>query len=201
MNSVLRPPPGLGGDSEQVTDWELSAPGVGRPDEESQVIRQKVGAGDPFEKAALKEDLRHALEQVLTYASFLSRDQRDRLREALSKFDPVEGVTMSAVEYGAGFDLAGEVEAQIAAVRAVRATVIGSDGRILPGISSREAKEVISSGSTLLTTLMRFHEKVQNLDRLRKLESSVLDALREVDPDLQEEVIKRLEDKLSDEEA
>lgn len=185
MNSVLMPPPTLGDDFEEP---------------ETVIVRQSVGVKDPFEKAALKEDLGHALEMIKTYSLYLDNGQREQLREVLKRLNPdvpVDEGAGSPVEYGASFDLASEVEAQIAAVRAVRSTVMSPGGQILPGVSSREAKEVISSGSTLLTTLMKFHEKVVNMDRLRKLESAMLEVLRDKDPQLQEEVLTSLERRLS----
>lgn len=101
------------------------------------------------------------------------------------------------VEYGTGFDLGAEVEAQIQAVRAVRGTVM-ENGRIIKGVSSREAKEVISSGSTLLNTLMKFHEKVLNMDRLRLLEAAVIEVLGEESEELRNRVVENMEQKLED---
>ena len=184
------PPPTLG-------DWDL--PPAEDVPETPKTVREKVPNGDPFETAALREDVSAALEQVLTYIRYTTKDQRRALGEALRRLDPETKPTDAApeVEYGASFDLVQEVERQIAAVRAVRDTVIGEDGKILPGTSSREAKEVIASGSTMLNTLMKFHSQVVNMDRIRRLEASVVEVLKEADPELAREVVDKLEQRLS----
>ena len=173
-----------------------------------EVTREKLLTGDPFENAALREDVTAALEQVLLYIRYTSQEQRERLRAALNRLEPEEVAQFSdhqndglssQVGYGAAFNLVHEVEAQIAAVRAVRDTVLGSDGRILAGTSSREAKEVIASGSTLINTLMKFHTQVVNMDRIRKLEASVVEVLKEADPEIADAVLERLEQRLESE--
>ena len=150
--------------------------------------------------AVLSEDLESTVMHLCQHAKYLSNQQKMKLKAALSLFEPPPPVAVQEVSYDASFDLAGEMASQIQAVRAIRAHVFDERGSIKEGISSREAKEVISSGSTLLASLMKYHKDVMNMDRLRKLEQSVVEALKEVDPDLQEDVMQRLEERMELEE-
>lgn len=153
---------------------------------------------DDLGQHSLAEDLEETVTFLIQHKVHISLPQRERLREAVKL--PGEEAIMAPAEpvgYGTGFDLGAEVEAQIQAVRAVRSTVM-KDGRIIDGVSSREAKEVISSGSTLLNTLMKFHEKVLNMDRLRMLEAAVIEVLGEESEDLRERVVESMEQKLED---
>ena len=132
------------------------------------------------------------------HAKFLSRGQREKLRSALLIVDPTAPHVPNQhdLNYDASFDLGSEVSAQIKAVRAIRSYVFDAKGNIRDGITSREAKEVISSGSTMLASLMKYHKDVMNMDRLRMLEQAVVEALQEYDPELREQVLKTLEEKL-----
>jgi hypothetical protein len=91
-----------------------------------------------------------------------------------------------AVNYDADFDLRGEVEAQIRAVRAMRDSVILPGGAIRPGVASRELKEVVTASNTLLQTLMKTHEKVLNYDRQRSLEAATVAAVQSLSPSQRE---------------
>jgi methyltransferase-like protein len=146
----------------------------------------------------LAEDLEEMVTHLCQHAKFLDQLQRERLHAAILLHTPKSSQTMAAPEttYNASFDLGDEVEQQIRAVRAIRAQVFDANGNMRADISSREAKEVISTGSTMLATLMKYHEKVQNMERLRKLELSVMEALTEISPELQEKALALLEEKL-----
>lgn len=146
----------------------------------------------------LAEDLEETVTHICHHAKYLNQLQRERLHAAILLHTPKQQQTMRAPEtnYNASFDLGDEVEQQIRAVRAIRAQVFDANGNMRSDISSREAKEVISTGSTMLATLMKYHEKVQNMERLRKLELSVMEALTEASPDLQEKTMALLEEKL-----
>ncbi len=150
--------------------------------------------------SVLSEDLESTVMHLCQHIKYLSNQQKMKLKAALALFEPPPPVVTQEVNYDASFDLAGEMAAQIKAVRAIRAHVFDAQGNIKEGISSREAKEVISSGSTLLASLMKYHKDVMNMDRLRKLEQSVVEALKDVDPDLQEDVMQRLEERMELEE-
>jgi Mg2+ and Co2+ transporter CorA len=145
----------------------------------------------------LSEDLEEMVTHLCQHAQYLSQMQKERLRSSMGFNEPEEKtLAVPETNYDATFDLGDEVEQQIKAVRAIRAQVFDENGRMRTDISSREAKEVISTGSTMLATLMKYHEKIMNMDRLRKLELSVMEALAEESQELQERVLALLEEKL-----
>jgi len=103
-----------------------------------------------------------------------------------------------SVEYGADFDLAAEVESQIAMVRAMRRNVITDAGTVLPGVAARELKEVVSASTTLLSTLTKSHEKILSFDRMRSIETATVAAIKELPPERQALFFETLESRLSD---
>ena len=107
-----------------------------------------------------------------------------------------ERVDGDDVEYGADFDLGQEVEAQIGLVRAMRRSVITESGQVLPGVASRELKEVVSASTTLLSTLSKSHEKIMSFDRMRAIEHAAADAVRTLPHEQQQLFFQTLEEKL-----
>lgn len=99
-------------------------------------------------------------------------------------------------EYGADFDLAGEVGAQIRAVRAMRRLVMTDDGVVVPGTPAREVKETVTASNTLLNTLLKTHEKVLNFNRLRAIETATSAALEDLDESAKTVFFQRLEKEL-----
>jgi len=89
--------------------------------------------------------------------------------------------------YGANFDLAEEVNEQIKAVRALRDMIMDENGQIKDGHTPRDAKELISSSNTLLGSLMRFHDKIINQNRMRLVEQATVEAVKTL-PEEQQEV-------------
>ena len=148
-----------------------------------------------FQPAVTPEDLSDPVEFVCQNSKFLSDEQAERVIEAIRKRLGVDRPVKQVVEYDASFDLSEEVGAQVMAVRAIRDEVF-RDGKIRGEVTLREAKEVIASGSALLTTLSKHHADIVNMDRLRALEGSVIEALQEQDEDFKEKVMALLEEKL-----
>lgn len=153
---------------------------------------------DPLDGVVLhSSDLDDHVNTLLTHRHYLSQAQVDRIARAL-RIDVEESAPRQAagMEYGADFDMAYEVQQQITAVRAIRDHVMDSRGRLREGITARDAKEVVTSGSTLLSSLMKFHSSVVNMERLRLLERAVVEVLREEDDDLRDRVLTRLAQRL-----
>ena len=162
--------------------------------------------GDVPLNNTLAEDLEETVTHLIQHARYLSLPQKERLRASLMIGQPLPEAAdqiqiAPETKYNASFDLGDEVEQQIKAVRAIRAQVFDGNGNMRGSVSSREAKEIISTGSTMLSTLMKYHEKVMNMERLRKLELSVMEALSEASTDLQEKALALLEEKLLSDEA
>ena len=99
-------------------------------------------------------------------------------------------------EYGADFDMVEEVNEQIKAVRALRASVMDPEtGGIRQDKSTRDVKEIVSSSSTLLTWLMKFHEKIIYQDRMRALEQATIEVVKDLDQQAQDKFFSVLEEK------
>lgn len=148
---------------------------------------------DNLQTHNLQGDIDEAVEFLRQHAGFVTKDQWDRLAGIGKALTPATEVVL----YDANFSLADEVQAQIQAVRAIRDRIMTPNGQLSKDITTREAKEVVSSGSTLLTSLMKFHEKVVNMERIRMLETSVIEALEEADQEIKSLVLTKMEEKLA----
>ncbi|PNV83834.1 MAG: hypothetical protein C0610_16785 [Desulfobacteraceae bacterium] len=84
----------------------------------------------------------------------------------------------SEVVYGANFDMTVEVEGLIQSVRAMRSTVMTPGGTVRNDVTPREMKEVVTATSTLMTLLMKSHEKLMSFDRQRRLEQTTIEVLQ-----------------------
>ena len=147
---------------------------------------------DPLGEMVSIEDLEVHVRSLLQFKKFLSDNQRDRL---ITAFLPE--VKQTSVELGGGFDIIDEVQQQIVAVRAIRNELIDKQGRIREGFSPREANTAFSAGNSLLQLLTKYQKDLINMGRLRKLESAVIDVLREEDPELHQRVLRRFDEKLA----
>jgi len=83
------------------------------------------------------------------------------------------------ISYGAEYDIKVEIEGLINAVRAMQDSVM-INGQIRPGITPREMREVVASTTTLLTLLVKTHEKFMGFDRQRALEVATIETLRQL---------------------
>lgn len=134
------------------------------------------------------------VELILRYPQLLTDEQLVNLQAILGHYG------VDAVPYGAEFNFKSEIESQLAAVKALRAKVMGPNGQLLEGVSTREAKEVIAASSTLITTLMRHHEKILNFERLRVLEEAVKAAVQTLPESAREAFFTEMEKRLADSE-
>lgn len=151
---------------------------------------------DNLDDRDLQADIDDSVQFLLQHAQQVTLGSWERLEKVLGE---VHGTREppTLVDYNAEFSIAGELQSQIQAVRAVRDRILNADGGLITDISTREAKEVISSGSTLMATLMKYHEKVVNMERMRLLEQSVVEALGEVDEPLRDRALAVMEDRLT----
>jgi hypothetical protein len=130
------------------------------------------------------------IDMIDTMSADLREDQVTRL------FGVLAALGGRTVEYGADFDLKEEVQAQIQAVRAMRDAVM-PNGVVRVGTPAREVKEVVTASSTLLTTLMKMHERVMSFDRSRAIEEAVTATIRGLPEDAQKVFFSQLEQNLS----
>lgn len=96
--------------------------------------------------------------------------------------------------YGADFNLSDEVNSQIRVVRSLRNMIMDQEtGAIKEGHSARDAKELISSSNTMLASLMKFHDKIINQDRIRAVEQATIEAVKDLPQESQDRFFDRLE--------
>lgn len=99
--------------------------------------------------------------------------------------------------YGPAYDIKLEVDGLIQAVRAMQNSVM-TNGQIRPGITPKEMREVVQSTTSLMSLLMKAHEKLLSLDRVRAIEQATISVLRELGDDaMVERFVAALEQELS----
>ncbi len=162
---------------------------------------------DTFEEA-LNTDLIVSVSTVSEAADarLLSQPQIEMLFESLRAAYPATfstpgsnlGTASPDPGYGADFDLAEEVNAQIRVVRSLRNMIVDPEtGAIREGHSARDAKELIGSGNTMLASLMKFHDKIINQDRVRAMEQATIEAVKDLPQPAQDKFFNKLEDALA----
>lgn len=135
----------------------------------------------------IRSDRQPSMEAVLVdYQRFcnnifphLKEPQLKRLFELIQSHPdrPSEAI---APQYGADYDLTGEVDTLIMAVRALRQSVMTDDGRLIDGTTAKEMREMVTASSNLLQFLMKAHEKLMSFERQRVLERTVSEVLLEI---------------------
>lgn len=105
--------------------------------------------------------------------------------------------TRDPVEYGANYDIKVEVQNLIEAVRAMRDTVIDHDGKAKQGITPREIKETVTATTSLMTLLMKSHDKLMSFDRMRALEQATVETLQELADTRGEEIVSRFVERMA----
>jgi hypothetical protein len=92
-------------------------------------------------------------------------------------------------------DLAGEVAAQIRVLQTLRRNVV--DGNKLIA-SPRDAKEMLTASTQLLSLLTKMQEDIWGMHRVRKIQQATLEALEGVDPNLVDEFMANLQKRLKE---
>lgn len=131
-----------------------------------------------------------AVDAILNAPQALTQTQLINLSTILRDRMP-EGV-----KYDASFDLMAEVAAQLTMCRAMRAKVMTAGGTPLPDVSARDLKEVVTANNTLFQSVMRSHERLVNLDRLRAIEAATIAAVKDQPKDVQDAFFETLEQQL-----
>jgi len=99
--------------------------------------------------------------------------------------------------YGADVDLSEEVNSQIRVVRSLRNLIMDPEtGAIKEGYTPRDAKELIGSSNTMLSSLMKFHDKIINQERLRATEQATIEAVKDLPQESQDKFFAKLEEAL-----
>jgi hypothetical protein len=157
--------------------------------------------GEEVEPSKLDQDFERFYHNVLPH---LGSHQAQKL---LTRIGTLELLDISDVDvvYGANYDITTEIESLITSVRAMQNSVRTPGGQMREDVTPREMKEVITSSTSLMSLLMKSHEKLMNFDRQRRLEQSTIEVLQRLgDGDLKDktgeeivaEFVKMMEERL-----
>lgn len=120
----------------------------------------------------------------------------EALRERICHYLPPSAG--SGASYGAEYDIKVEIEGLIAAVRAMQDTVM-QNGRIRSGITPKEMKDVVHSSASLISLLVKAHEKFLGFDRMRTLEMTTIEVLRDLGgEEVAERFVEMMEERLAE---
>lgn len=119
----------------------------------------------------------------------------------IAALELIPNSSVNGINYGADFDLTAEVEGLIQSVRAMRNSVMTESGTVKEDVTPREMKEVVTSTASLMTLLMKFHEKLMSFERQRVLEQSTIAILREMGgQEIVDRFVEMMEEQLGKEE-
>ena len=135
-------------------------------------------------------DLSQEVEMIASTPTSLTLDQVGALHIALQEVSDPEDT------YGPDYSISNEVQSQLHLISAMRNSVISEAGRVLAGVTSRELRDVVGSSGTMLANLVKIHERVINFDRMRAVENSVAETIREYPEDFQDKFFALLKTKL-----
>ena len=120
------------------------------------------------------DDLEQAVQEIVLGAERLDQEQAQAVLEAARRVLPEDN------PYGAGFDMAGELGDMITAVRSMRRKVLDESGQVRSGVQIKDLQAFLSASSTLMTTLIRHHEKILSFDRQRAIENTTISLVAEL---------------------
>jgi len=132
-----------------------------------------------------------------TFGPVQLRMIRGAINQQLDDLGEPDGEAPVGQLYGPAYDIKLEIDGLIQAVRAMQNSVM-ENGRIRTGITPKEMREVVQSTTSLMSLLMKAHEKLLSLDRVRAIEQATISVLRELGDDaMVERFVAALEQELS----
>ena len=148
--------------------------------------------GDVTDLAAVSHHLHEFLSGTLPRLT-------ESMVEALLDAMHAQGIGTTDVpqlEYDETYSLKDEMTMLLVAVRAMRNEILDGD-RLRKNVGVKDLKEFLGSSSTIMSTLMKNHEKLMSMERHRAIEQATIETLKEIGGD---EVVDRflalMEDKL-----
>lgn len=148
------------------------------------------------EASVLKHEFEKFYFNVLPH---LSSEQASSLMDKIMMLDLIPDYRRDAVEYGANYDLKQEIQGLIDAVKAMQDSVM-INGRIRNDVTPKEMKEVVTSTTSLMNLLMKYHRELLSMDRMRALEAATVEVLQQLGDrhgeKIVSEFVKMMEDRL-----
>jgi Zn-dependent M16 (insulinase) family peptidase len=136
-----------------------------------------------------------SISEVLSYLEenfkYATHEDRKRLAELLNvAFD---SVTHEPVEDGP-IDMLSEVQAQMQMVRMIRKQIIALGSKANP----KDLQSLVSTSTSLFGMLTKYSNDIINQDRIKAIESAVVEAIKDLGPDVQGEYFRKLEELLGE---
>ena len=119
-----------------------------------------------------------AIQDVIDYLEehkkYVSMPMRERIAKFLAISLPVEQESSEPV------DILDEVKEQMKLVRQIRLQVIAD------GYNTRDMKDLVSTSNTLFATLTKYSNDIENQEKVKRIESATLEALKLLESEVQE---------------
>ena len=117
---------------------------------------------------------------------------RDHIHTLLSILPEREG---SAPE--SAYDFSRELSEQMQLVKALRRSVLNPNGTFNSNTTARETKEAVTAATSLMQTIIRHQNNMQNFERQSAMEQAVIIAMREAPEDIRNLFFETLEKELA----
>lgn len=121
-------------------------------------------------QGSYSEDLQNLVDHLIAHKDRIPGPLLARLRDALGLRDP-------ASFPGLDFDLLEEVKEQLKVIRLMRAATVDTSRGTIESV--KEAKEVVSSSTSLLSLLTKLYGDIYNMSRLRAIELATVETIKE----------------------
>lgn len=158
-------------------------------------------AGTEGEKQAVELAVQSLSEQIASGS--LSERQAYLLIDAFFRAPPGKYPELNVVdpdEVGE-FNLEEEIQSQIAMLKRMRKKLTLEDGGLSSSVSYKEIKEVVSSCSSVMGTLMKYHKDAKTIQRNRAVEQATIHAIESMaerygDKTVAQEFLEKLKEQL-----
>ena len=136
--------------------------------------------------------LNEAIDFLESNSKYLFDDHRKRLIALLNIHHKPE--PSDTFNVGNSGDMLFEIKEQMEMVRALRQKVLANQG----DTQIRELKDLISSTTTLFAMYTKYSADIVNQDRMKKVESAVVESLKMLEPQVQDRYYEHLEELLGE---
>ena len=158
-------------------------------------------AASETERQAIELSLQSIAEQIVS--GKLSERQAYILIDAFFSSPPGKYPELAVVDPDTRgeFNLEEEIYNQVAMLKRMRKKLTLEDGSIDSKISYKEIKEVVSSCSTVMGTLMKYHKDAKTIQRNRAVEQATIHAIESMaerygDENIAQEFLEKLKEQL-----
>ncbi len=128
-------------------------------------------------------------EYLVKRKSFLPKEVRVFLQNSFAQDD-------GKIGGNSDFDLHEEIMEQIRVAKILRSSAFPEGQKTVASENMRDAKEALTASTSLIKALTTTLEKIYNQDKVRTLQQTLIEALKETDPVLQNRFMTLLRERL-----